>query len=123
MTAPARGLPAGTCLHCQQTRAEVKANQTYCATLTTGEYTEVDQEWPRHRWADWGNIALLAAGIKPEYFNLYRRASQWDLEWAACEHLTRGHIPSNGSKEDREWFGTEKGQCVACGKKNVGEES
>lgn len=108
------------CLHCGQSREEVKRNQTYCATLTSGEYIEVDAEWERHRWADWSDADLRRSGIREEAFEKHRRSSVFDLQWAGCEDTVRGHAPSDGSAEHREVFGTVKGQCTLCGKKDVG---
>lgn len=51
------------CLHCDQTRAVVKANGYYCATV--GHDWECQEEWPRHRWADWTDKELAGMGVLP----------------------------------------------------------
>ena len=97
--------PIDTCLQCGQTRAQVKAQQTFCATLTGYEVVEVDQEWDRHHWRDWSNADLRAAGMPEVEWPNYRRASFYAFEayhWSEaiknCKHT--GEI----DKEGRCWL-------------------
>ena len=58
----------------------------------------------------------LRALPKAEAYDDFRRARTFDIEWAGCDNTIRGHIPSDGSDEDRQWFGTVAGQCINCRK-------
>ncbi len=99
------------CLHCEQTRAEIRANDTICGIEGGYEYIELIAEWPRHRWADWADKDLARAGLKPEAFDKYRRTPAMTFEYIACDDLVRGHLPA---AEDTEW-GMKEGQCFQCG--------
>jgi hypothetical protein len=85
------GLPRDACLQCEQTKAQVQANETICGIEGGYEYIELEAEWPMHHWRDWSDAEL--AMIKPEYRHLYRRAPISGLQHAACEHRARGHNP------------------------------
>lgn len=84
-------LPIGFCLQCEQSREEVKTHQTICGIEDGYEYRELVAEWPRHHWRDWSDTELKAAGIKPAFFDEYRRRSASRLHYAACDHFERGH--------------------------------
>lgn len=104
----------GVCLQCEQSRNEVRANKTICGIEEGYEYRELVAEWPRHHWRDWSDTELTAVGIKPEFFDVYRRWSISQLPYAACEHLERGH---DFPKEDIYWGDVifhPKGKCVHC---------
>jgi hypothetical protein len=104
------GLPRDTCLQCEQTRAEVKANETICGIEGGYEYRELEAEWPRHHWRDWSDVELSL--INPEYRDLYRRATISTLGYAPCEHRTRGHSPARGTDHE---YGLIAGHCIDCG--------
>lgn len=111
------GLPVDTCLQCEQSRAEVKANDTICGIEGGYEYVELEAEWPRHHWRDWSNAELdVMAWIKPERYSDYRRARLADLQYAHCEDTIRGHKPLLEAPDKDDYFwGMKKGQCVECG--------
>lgn len=116
------GVPVGACLQCEQSREEVKANNTICGIEEVYEYRELVAEWPRHHWRDWSDAELKRAGIKPEFFGEHRRDSISQLPYAACEHLERGH---DFPKEDIYWGDMivhRKGVCQQCGKKQDQED-
>jgi len=48
----------GKCLHCGQTREEIKKYKTFCATVTYEG--ETDCEWPRHRFKPYTAKELAA---------------------------------------------------------------
>lgn len=104
------GLPKGTCLQCEQTKAQVKADETICGIEGGYEYRELEAEWPRHHWRDWSDAEL--AMILPEYRHLYRRATISSLEYATCEHRTRGHSPAKTTSRE---YGLTAGHCMDCG--------
>lgn len=104
-------LPKDTCLQCGQSREEVRANDTYCATVSGYEYEEVDAEWDRHHWRDWSD-AELRGYILPEFFEQHRRDSMQDLGYAPCDHTERGHMYPE--RDDPEW-GLKVDQCMECG--------
>jgi hypothetical protein len=104
------GLPVDTCLQCEQSRAEVKANETICGIEGGYEYVELVAEWPRHHWRDWSGKELPC--IKPDLRDQYRRARLVDIEYAPCGDTTFGHnIPK---ADDPEW-GIKAGHCIDCG--------
>lgn len=105
--------PGQRCLQCGDTRASIKATGYICGIMSGGESDELVEDWPTHRWADWGDKALAGAGIKSEAFHKYRRTYIWDLQWVACDDTVRGHILSTKAS-DKEWFGTKIGQCITC---------
>ena len=55
------------CLHCDQTKAEIKQNQTICGIVSGYEYQELTDEWPAHRWVDWKDHELPdSSGLSSE---------------------------------------------------------
>lgn len=98
-----------TCLQCGQSRAEVKANDTYCATVTGYETIETLDEWDRHHWRDWSDAELKRHGLDPSKWNAHRRTGIYDLEWPAREsHCLRvGH-----TEPDADWAGVDV--CPVC---------
>lgn len=102
-------LSLDTCLQCGQTRAEVKANNTYCATVTGYEVVETLDEWDRHHWRDWSDKELERHGLDPSMWDANRRTGIYDLEWPARE----SHCLLNGHREPNpEWFGADI--CPVC---------
>lgn len=102
-------VPIDTCLQCDQTRATVKANDYYCATVDY--YGECQEEWPRHRWADWTDTELARLGVLPEFMHLYRRHNERDLlQFIDCTHRGREHTPWDGNPDD----GPPPYVCIAC---------
>jgi hypothetical protein len=99
------------CLHCDQTRAGIKQNNTICGTVSGYEYVELEDEWPRHRWTDWTDKNLASFGIIPEAFHHYRRLQVTQMQWVGCAHTTRGHVYPDA---DNDW-GDRIDQCIACG--------
>lgn len=106
--------PNQECLQCGETRAVVKTNGYICGIMGGGEYNELVEDWPTHRWADWNDKALASAGIKSEAFHKHRRTSFTDLQWVACDDTVRGHILAT-AETDYEFFGARIGQCITCG--------
>jgi hypothetical protein len=104
------GLPRDTCLQCEQSRAQVKAEQTICGIVGGYEYIELEAEWPRHHWRDWADTEL--AMILPEHRHLYRRATISALQYAPCGHRTRGHNKATATFPE---FGITAGHCMDCG--------
>ena len=98
--------PVDTCLQCGETRAAVKAHGYFCATVDY--YGECQDEWPRHRWADWSNAELSRLGILPEFMGLYRRHNIESFRFIRCDHQGREHKP--GDKE----LGIPDHICVGC---------
>ena len=90
--------PTDTCLHCGETRAAVKANGLYCATVDG--YGECSEEWPRHRWADWNDRELAAWGVLPQFMHLHRRDDERDLQFLDCTHLGKEHRPGNPAEDE-----------------------
>ena len=100
------------CLHCEQTKAEIKRDQTICGLVSGYEYQELTDEWPRHRWAGWKDRELPNI-LRPEFYDQYRRTPVTHFEWLPCEHTTIGHkYPT--TPEDVEYFGSED-CCIFCG--------
>ncbi|MGN6589485.1 MAG: hypothetical protein ACTHKE_04260 [Sphingomicrobium sp.] len=102
------------CLNCDQTRAQIKSRNSFCATVSGFEYPEIDAEWSRHRWADWNDAELKRFGIKPEAYDKHRRTQGDKFQWVGCEDTVRGHTLAT-RESDREDFGAKIGQCIACG--------
>lgn len=100
------------CLHCDQTREQIKRNDTICATESGYEYVEMDEEWPRHRWTNWTDKSLASFGIIPEAFDRYRRLQVTQMQWVGCADTVRGHVYP--TEPDPEW-GDRIDQCMACG--------
>lgn len=86
--------PTDTCLQCSQSRKTVKRDGTYCATVSGYEYTEIQDEWPRHHWRDWSDKELSEAGIHPSLWGQNRRTNIYNLEIAACASscMENGHV-------------------------------
>lgn len=102
-----------TCLHCGQSRAQVRAGGTICGIEGGYEYRELEAEWPRHRWKPWSDRELRRFGIGEWAYEEYRRCLVEDFQWVACVHTDRGHVwASEGSEE----YGIKQGQCWDCGK-------
>ena len=97
-----------SCLQCGQTREQVKANGTYCATVD--HYGECQDGWPRHRWRDWSDAELARLRILPEFMELYRRTDVDDFQFIDCEHQGREHKPWDEPDGPPEWV------CVGCWK-------
>ena len=107
-------VPVGCCLQCEQSREEVRVNQTICGIEEGYEYKELVVEWPRHHWRDWSDAELKQAGIKPDFFGEYRRWSALCFQYVACDHTERGH---DFATEDIYWGDTmavPKGVCRLC---------
>lgn len=102
------------CLRCDQTKAQIRRDETMCGIEGGYEYRELVAEWPRHRWADWTDRELALMGVKPEAFDKHRRTPAMDFQWIGCDDTVRGHIPSN-RPTDLADFGTRPGQCIKCG--------
>lgn len=114
------GLPDDTCLQCEQSRAEVKANDTICGIEGGYEYVELEQEWPRHHWRDWSDKELAITDLLPERYAEYRRARSVDIQYAACEDTKTGHRPLEETPcRDDYFWGMVEGQCKDCGVKGV----
>ena len=73
-----------SCLHCHQTKAQVKANKTFCATVDY--YGDCMDAWPQHRWKDWSDKELNALGVLPEHYGKYRRCNVHDFNLIDCTH-------------------------------------
>ena len=114
------GMPVGVCLQCEQSREEVKADQTSCGIEEGYEYRELVAEWPRHHWRDWSDAELKRAGIKPEFFSEYRRWSISLLPYAACEHCQRGHDFPGKDVYFGDCLLEPRGVCRMCGMKKEG---
>lgn len=102
------------CLHCGQTKAQIKSEQTICGIEGGYEYRELEYEWPHHRWADWRDAELAAQGVKPEAFDRHRRASITTMQWIDCEDTVSGHAPA--TTEDLPGLATRIGHCILCGR-------
>lgn len=110
-------LPVDTCLQCEQSRAEVKANDTICGIEGGYEYVELVAEWDAHHWRDWSDKEMASSGVRPEFYDAYRRAPISYFEWIACEHSTFGH---QIAEEDDPDYGINVGDCFRCGKTGKG---
>lgn len=110
-------LPIDTCLQCEQSREEVSVNETICGIEEGYEYRELVAEWPRHHWRDWSDAELRRGGIKPEFFDLYRREPISTLQYVACDHHERGHVFPKEDAYFGEYLLNEKNVCMACGKR------
>lgn len=109
------------CLQCGERRSAVRAESLYCCTISGGESPEVDQEWDRHRWADWTDRELAALGVRSEAYDKHRRTDTSTFPWIACDDTVRGHVPADAEAVGRGWA-DRVGQCMACGKKNIAKE-
>ena len=112
-------VPIGICLQCEQSREEVRIHQTICGIEEGYEYRELVAEWPRHHWRDWSDAELKQAGIRPEFFNEYRRCSALILPYAACDHLERGHHFSTKDIYFGDCIMYPKDVCRDCGAKKA----
>lgn len=104
--------PELECLHCGQTKAQIKRDQTICGIEGGYEYVELIAEWPRHRWVDWTDKELTRYGIRPEAFAKYRRQPITQFEYVDCADTIRGH---NLATEPFPDMGIKPGQCWNCG--------
>lgn len=111
-----------TCLQCGERRSKVRAESLFCCTISGYETPEVDQEWERHRWRDWTDRQLDAAGIKPEVFDKHRRTLAGHLQWVDCDDLRRGHVLAD-AESVAAMFADREGQCIACGHQVEGAQS
>lgn len=102
------------CLQCGETPASIKANNYICGVVSGGEYNELLYDWPKHRWAPWGDKLLKYAGVKQEAYSKYRLTNIQTLQYVSCEDLVRGHILAT-EPSDLDDFGTRIGQCISCG--------
>lgn len=100
------------CLQCGESRSRVHAESLFCVTISGGLQPEVDQEWERHRWADWNDAELARFGVKPEAFERHRRTDASTFGWIDCEDLARGHIYATA--QDHDSYGWPIGRCLAC---------
>lgn len=96
------------CLQCGQTRAVVKANGYYCATVDY--YGECQDEWPRHRWTDWTDEELAGLGILTKFAHLYRRMNVAEVQYINCTHQGREHTPWDGNPAE----GPPPYVCIGC---------
>ena len=96
------------CLQCGETHAAVKANGLYCATV--GGDGECQEEWPRHRWADWNDKELAGLGVLPKFMHLYRRVNVAGVQFIDCAHQGREHTPWDGDPDD----GPPPYVCIGC---------
>jgi len=102
-------VPVDTCLQCGETRATVKANNYYCATVDY--YGECIDAWPRHRWADWTDTELSRLRVLPEHMDKYRRYNvRYLVEFIDCTHQGHEHTPWDGDPDD----GPPPHICVGC---------
>lgn len=105
-------LPKDTCLQCEQTREEVKRNDTICGIEGGYECIELIAEWDRHHWRDWSDTELLSFGILPKFFDQHRRDSASSMECAPCEHTKYGHSYAGPTDID---LGIPADECIRCG--------
>lgn len=110
-------LPVNTCLQCEQSREEVRRDKTICGIEDGYEYRELVAEWPRHHWRDWSDAELTQAGIKPEFFELYRRWSISAIGYADCDHIQRGHTYPEKDVYYDEHLMHPKNMCMTCGER------
>jgi len=102
------------CLQCGETKASIKAQGIIaCCTMSVGEYAEVNDEWPQHRWKDWTDTELSRAGVMPEAFERHRRTDASTFQWISCIDTVRGHIIADKSSDLD--FASYIGQCILCG--------
>lgn len=79
------------CLQCGESRAAVKNEGLYCATLSyEGEALD---EWDRHRWRYWTDKELASVGILPEHYDKFRDYRVDDFRFIDCRDRGREHIP------------------------------
>lgn len=103
-----------TCLQCGEPKARVQAESLFCCTVSGYEVVEVDQEWERHRWADWTDRELDRAGIQPDAYEKHRRTDAGVLLWVGCDDTKRGHTPADEEAVAGMWA-DRVGQCITCG--------
>jgi len=106
-------LALDVCLQCGESRESVKANEYICGIMGGGEYNELIMDWPTHRWADWNDRELTAAGIKSGSFHKYRRTPIQSLPYSDCKDMVRGHILATKETDYRD-YGAKIGQCIDC---------
>lgn len=102
-----------TCLQCGESHGAVRAERLFCATVSAWETVETEDEWERHRWADWSDRELDLFGIVPDAYDRHRRTPLLHMQWVACEDHKRGHVYA-GPPADQ--FDLPQGQCWGCGK-------
>lgn len=109
--------PKDVCLQCNQTRTQVKAEGTYCATTTGYEVVETQDEWDRHHWCDWTDAEFRRMGIKPRFWDEHRRTNIYDLELVMQESYCddHGHVgPTNTQDPESFYYGVPGDLCVRC---------
>ena len=117
---PAEGVttpPDPECLQCGQRRSVVRAERYFCCTISGYETPEVDQEWERHRWADWSDRELDRLGVKAEAYDKHRRTDASVFPWIDCDDTKLGHLPAD--EETAAGWGIPVGDCCLCGKGGV----
>lgn len=126
----AEGHPRDECLQCGQSRAQVKANGPYCATVTGYEYVETLDEWDRHHWRDWSDAELKRHGLLPEQYDEHRRTNIYDLEFPA----RAAHCKEHGHSYPKAWhppmhrdllsmYSGMEHVCMCCYETRMGNES
>lgn len=112
---PPQWLSQDTCLQCEESRAAIKAEGiTVCGIIDGYEYRELVREWAQHHWRDWSDKELHTMDIKPEFYDLHRRAPESYFQYAPCQYQNSGHKPAT-SDDMQELWGTAKGDCIKCG--------
>lgn len=102
------------CLHCDETKASIRANGIMvCGIMEGYEVQELVEEFPHHRWADWNDRELGRIGVRKDAFRRHRRTRLVDMQWIACDDTVRGHIPAKA--EDVHVMASYVGQCILCG--------
>lgn len=102
------------CLHCEQKRSAIDAQQMTCIITSHGESCEADDEFEGHRWAPWSNAELDLYGIRPERYEDHRYTPVRLLPWVPCLDTIRGHSPAT-SIEVSIHMAPALGVCVLCG--------
>ena len=109
--------PKDTCLQCNQTRAQVKTEGTYCATVSGYEVVETRDEWDRHHWRDWSDTEFRRMGIKPRFWDEHRRTNIYGLKFVMLESYCddHGHIATLNRQDPESCdYGAPEGMCVRC---------
>lgn len=97
------------CLQCGESRGAVKRKGYFCATVDY--YGECQEDWPKHRWADWRDHELAGMGIHPDLWERSRRDNVNTLGFRIAESdcVRNGH---------RNWadpeFSATRNRCDRC---------
>lgn len=103
------------CLHCEQKRADIDAQQMTCVITEHGESCEADEEFEAHRFSAWTDAELdHHGGIRPERYNAHRYTPLRLLPWVPCLDTIRGHAPAT-AVEVSIHMAPALGVCVLCG--------